>query len=625
LSPILKESARLDFLRQWTGVILVVAGLARAFLLVAHEPVMGYANQYDMHRTSACLGLFPAKESANPFAPTPDGPISVYRLGARTSGCYLSTEVAIVATTVAATRAVGADMSHFRLQWVGYARIAILFGTALLLAWLLRDHPWASLVHGLVVLLVLADPVVTLWFNTLYTEFAAIWALYAIVGAACVLAISERYGFVAWTLLIVGLVGLAFAREQFALLGPALVLAAWPWLWHRSDRMTIAVLVVAVGAGVASFAAVPRPDGVRKANRADAYLGLAAFASSPERGLAILGLPERCAPLVGGSWYRQRGEDLQTLCPEVFNLSSVSFTRFFSEEPRALARALAAGLAAVQSASPPYVGTLEGERGTKLKDLPAWAFSPIDAIASRLPASVFVALTLATFAAAPLALLVLVVMRRWRGDPLAPLMIAMLLGGTAIYTFATTVLGDGLSEASRHYLPGALATWILLIAALAGLPFLFMRWGQAPKEALLEGGVALVALAAAGYGCFAAMQWWESQPLALGVLDEPAGKKVSPAELKLRGWALDPQGVESVEVQAGASKVNAQYGIASDKDIGPLFPGYPDAARSRFSLDLNADALTLAGAPNPVTLVIRVKSRNGTMTEIDRRNLEFTP
>src|SRR5258708_20844423 len=201
--------------------------------------------------------------------------------------------------------------------------------------------------------------------------------MYGIMGGMGVLGGWERHGFVAGSLLVIALVVLAFSREQFALLAPALVAAAWPWLWHRSDRMTMGVFSVAVLACVVSFAALPRPDAVRKANRADTYLGLAAAASTPERGLAILGLPERCAPLVGASWYRQRGEDLQKGCPQVFTLSSVAFLNFVPDEPQALARELARGLPAVQSLSPAYVGTLEGDNRKLLRDLPPWAYSPL--------------------------------------------------------------------------------------------------------------------------------------------------------------------------------------------------------------------------------------------------------
>src|SRR5258708_40379647 len=78
-----QRGAGLDFLRQWVGVILVVAGLARAFVLVAHDPLVGYANQHDMHRTSACIGLFPVKESAVASAPPEPVTLSAVRPGTR--------------------------------------------------------------------------------------------------------------------------------------------------------------------------------------------------------------------------------------------------------------------------------------------------------------------------------------------------------------------------------------------------------------------------------------------------------------------------------------------------------------------------------------------------------------
>jgi hypothetical protein len=279
-----------------------------------------------------------------------------------------------------------------------------------------------------------------------------------------------------------------------------------------------------VVACVVSFVAIPRPDDVRRANRADTYLGvLAASASTPQRGLAILGLPDRCAPLVGTS-YRQRVEEYKA-CPEVFALSSTAFLQFLADEPQAFARAFAHALPKVKSVSPSYLGTVEGEHGTALRDLPLWAFSPLEAVAAVIPSTAFAIVSLAMFAIAPLGLLALGVMRRWRGDPLAPLLLAILLSGTAIYALLVTVLGDGLSEAARHYLPGALATYAALIAIVAGLPFLFARWKQAPREAFLELAIGAVAIATAGYACYTALQWWESQPRAAGVAAEPAPPK----------------------------------------------------------------------------------------------------
>jgi hypothetical protein len=36
---------------------LLALGLMRAMSLVAHEPVLGYGDQADMHRTADCVGL----------------------------------------------------------------------------------------------------------------------------------------------------------------------------------------------------------------------------------------------------------------------------------------------------------------------------------------------------------------------------------------------------------------------------------------------------------------------------------------------------------------------------------------------------------------------------------------
>jgi hypothetical protein len=618
-----------DFLKQWVGVILILLGLARAFLVVFQDPMAGYANQGDMHRTSACIGYFPAAEAAAQ-APTPQAPISHYATTSRTDGCYQSAEVGIAAVAVAIARATGANSSRVSLRYVGYVKLAVLFGTAFLLAWLLRDHPAASATHGLVVLLVLSDPVVTLWMNTLYTEFAAIWSLYAVMGAACVLALYDRFSILAWVLLILALIVLAVSREQFALLGPAMVLAAWPWLWHNSRQFTVVAIVVSLIAGFVGLFALPRPVAVTKANRTNTYLHLLMPASSgPERATATLGLPDTCAPLIGSTWQRQRGESIDKTCPQVYALSGFAFVRMASDEPQALARAAARTLPAVQGIGPTYLGALEGQRNKTLDELPWWGFSPLRVLDAAMPAPVFMAMTLLTFLLAPAGLVTLLVMRRYRGEPLAPLLLAMLLGGTAIYAFVTTFLGSGLEEAARHYLPGTLASYAALVMAIAGVAMLGMRWKEAPKESMLEiaAGGAMIGLAVVGMAM--AVHWVRGQAAGIGELEQPAGRHVPASGFALRGWALEPSGVEGVKIQVGSIEKAARIGEASPDNglrrVGSMFAGYPEAKSAGFAVDLGADELAKAGAPNPLTMRVFVQGRNGATTEIDRRNLEFGP
>jgi len=457
----------------------------------------GYANQGDMHRTSACTGIFPVDEKAAQ-APTPEAPTARFALGSHTDGCYQSAEVIIAATAAAIYRATGGDPAKFKLQWVGYVKLALLFGAAFVFAWLLRDHYAAGAMHGLVVLLVLCDPVVTLWMNTLYTDFSVIWSIYVVVMACCVLALYDRQSYLSWALLLVGLATLAISREQFALLPLAMALAAWPWLWHSSTRLTVVVAVVALLMGFVSLFVLPRPQEVRKISRTDTYLGLLVPASSsPERGLAILGLPESCAPLAGTQW-RTRKAEVEKGCPQVFALSSFAFMKFATDEPQALLRAKLRGFPAVHGIAPGNLGVIDGQKGRTIEDLPPWAFSPLKALDAMLPAPVFNAATLFTFLLAPAGLVTLIVLRRYRGDPLTPMMMGMFLGGIAIYAFATTIFGDGVNEAGRHYLVGTLAMYTVVIAGLGGLGTLAVRWKQTPREMKLEipVGVAMLVIVA---------------------------------------------------------------------------------------------------------------------------------
>ena len=609
--------------REWIGLVLVLLGLLRAGWLVAHDPVVGYGSLPDMARTSACIGLFPAVK--DPTAATPDAPIGLYETGGARSGlCYFSTEIAVDAAVIGIAKLVHKDSRAIHLQWIGYAKLVLLAATALLIAFALHRNPAASLLHGLVFLVVMTDPVATLWYDTLYTEFGTIWSLYAVVGAACVLAVTERARYAIWGLLVVGIVALALSREQYAILAPILVVAAAPWLWDRSAEMAVASFLLALAACLASYTLAPRPGFVTHANRADTYLGVVLPASSrPQRARALLALPDRCETMIGATWSVQRGENLQQACPELFQLSGVAFLRFADEEPEVITRSVARVVPAMQALTPASLGTLEGATHARASELPWWAFSPLDAAANRTPGKVFAVLVMMSMLAAPIAILAAIAWARpWRGESRAGLLAAILLGVTVVHGVLTTVFGGGLNEAARHFIPGALALTALVIATIAGIPGTVARWIEAPKARVFEIVASLAFALIAILSCAAALRWAEVQPLAIGALESPAGREATAAPLKLRGWALDPRGVESVQVELGKLKREAQIGEDSP-DLKAAYPGYPDRASARFSLEIGADDLAAAGAPEELPMRITVRSVGGAVTEIDRRRLDF--
>ena len=70
------------------------------------------------------------------------------------------------------------------------SRAVTLVAVALALGAMLRRQPAFALVHAVVFALVVRDPIVTLWLNTLYTEFAAI--LFAYASVVLLVAIGVR-------------------------------------------------------------------------------------------------------------------------------------------------------------------------------------------------------------------------------------------------------------------------------------------------------------------------------------------------------------------------------------------------------------------------------------------------
>jgi hypothetical protein len=370
---------------RWIGVILVVLALARAAALVAHDPVAAY----------------PGAEQPTPAC------------------CSWNAEGALAGVVSSIAHIGQPTLERFPLRALGFAKLALLFATALTVAALLMNRPAASIAHGLAVLLLLADPVVTLWANSLHREFLEIWAIYATICAACLLA-STDHSVVPWSLLFVAVIVLAFTRQHEAILGLALVAVAWSWLWHRSQRL-------AAAAGVLSL-----------------VLSVVAIAVLSHEGVLVRPDPD----------------------------------------PAALAKAIGA----MQHAGP------------KAPLLPAWDFSLVEMSTHAMPAAAFAALQVATFLLLPLALVTLLVLRRWRGDPLAPLLLAAALGAVATHAAVVAIFGGAPDPAAR-YLPAILAMYAAIIAALVGLPVLVRRWIGGWRDMPLELGVGAAMLGAGAYAC----------------------------------------------------------------------------------------------------------------------------
>ena len=156
-------------------VLLIALGTLRLAGVVLSEPMLGYANQYDMARTSACLDLWPdvpfaERSLAHQHAPLP-AYIDFHDEAAR---CFPSTTVAFAAAAKRALQTVGAlglvSLERYPLQAVGVVQGLALLAVVVAFCYAETPRPAARLAHCAVFALVLTDPANGMWLNTLYTE-----------------------------------------------------------------------------------------------------------------------------------------------------------------------------------------------------------------------------------------------------------------------------------------------------------------------------------------------------------------------------------------------------------------------------------------------------------------------
>lgn len=601
----------------WT---LFALGVLRLALVTWHEPMAGYANQYDTIRSSSCLGLWPDVPEAERTQAHPAAPIARHVRGAiDREGCYPSTTVALAATARAlhgGAHAAGLAGEAFDLRWLGSLLWLLFAGTGALVQWRLREQGGAAALHAAVFTLVVADPFNALWFNTLYTEGGALLGAYLGVAALALVAAHRRHARVAGVLLVLGTLALAASRVQHLLL-PLVLLALWGWLvqGQRTMRIALALAAVAWVAGLALALAIQsgRPT-LAQANRVDAVFGaLLPAADEPDAMAEALGLRRECGALVHVTWYLRRGHDIAAECPEALTLSLARIAGGLALSPGTTARAFARGVLLANGWRPSYVGEVAGGNYARLDAGPAGLNVSVADFVATLRYGQALAFWLVPLGAGVIGIIVLWRRRRDVAPPLAVLHVA--LAAIVKLTWISSVLGDGYSELARHLhlaANAALASWLLLLASL-----LVAIAGRNPRLVAARAGVLALGLFAA----LAVLGWARTQPLAFGALRTPADGRGDTPVLAVAGGVLDTSPVVRVEAVLDDGR-RLPLALAPDDALVSMFP-VADAGQARaFSgtIDLSA---TAPGTPVRVRFV--ATDARGGESEFDRRWLQRNP
>jgi hypothetical protein len=610
------------------ALLLLALGVWRIAVVVAASPMLGYANQFDMGRTSACFGLWPDLPEPARYEAHPQAPIARYVRGEqRPAECYRSTELAFVAAALAIAPRDGPV--HLRL--VGAVKGAVLILVALGLDAALKRRPAWALANAAVFAFVLADPMTTLWLNTLYTEFGALLGAYASIGLLPALVVREPQSAPPrWTLFgfVCSLTVLGMSRQQHLLLPAVLALPVLVSLWRTARGIALGLALGVLAIALAQ-ATIVRPTTITAANNVDVVLGAILPASRDQaRTAARLKLPERCLQSSGASWYETMGESLAATCPEALAMPRRALAAVAFAEPSTIVRAVLRGLPQLQDWRLGYLGSVEdrdfaGSDAVRVVAGPA-AISLAPAV-TALPGKAF-----AWVLGASLALLIAsagaTLLASIRGSPAPFALVIYALTATAWYAILTSILGDGYVEIPRHAQLAApnLAAALLIAAGalLAAMLTAGRRRADNAPDAPATLSIVVASLAIATIGYIALRGTIAATPLATGIVDRPKQNRVPDGAVEFVGWALDPRGVARVELVADGGEVyRAEYGRpyagARGEPLALYFPGYPDVALPGFAASLPPQALA-AGSLGVRTFVVNV---DGLHTEIDRRRL----
>lgn len=606
--------------------VLVVLGCLRLFAVVLHDPLLGYANQYDAIRTSACVGLYPALPVPARYEAFREAPVATYVVdGTQRTGCYPATGVLVVAVAKALAgighRLRLVPAGQYPLRAVGLVNAVLLVALVLSFVWLERARPWARLAHAAVFALVLADPVESFWMNSLYTESATTLSAYALVGVMGLRSTSKPSPR-AYAAFLLALAGFGLARQQnmpFAFV--PLVIVAASWLRAARLRWLVAVgALAAIAALQASWlAALPT---IRAANDHDFYLGavLPAVRDEP-RALARLGLPEACRDAIGSTWYVGMGAPPSTSCPEVEKLGRLEFLPLAAADPALPWRVLLRGLPEAQSPWQHQLGMIAGERLADFAHSGGVRALSVLGSFERIPLGAFLLVVAAVAAVVVVggALWVRSFYESAVDDGFLRCVLAC--GCLALYAPVSAIFGDGYVEVSRHaaLFHPCVATLALL---LVGRPFAVApRANGAVGWRAVVVGVALTAIFAVGLVAAA-----HRLPMARGVVDEPTSRRIDGPLYPLRGWALDPFGVARVLVRAYATLDSetpvATWSTTADlpkrgafgESLERFYPTYPASHAGGFAVDVPREVLQRAPCLRTVAA-----NRLGVATEIDRR------
>lgn len=439
----------------------------RMAVVVLAEPMIGFANNFDFARQSACVGLWENYGDRPKLRGHPDAPVPRLVFDGDRSAALCRPSVDNIFPYLAAH----AHRKHEAVDLREVGAWKAVFAMTAFAVILLQSMPaYARAALAVTLGLTLGDMDTLSYANTLYLEYSVIVSgILALAAVSCLVGQAKPVSWGGSLVAAAALAWLALSKQQYGVFAVCLAgFATWVLIRKWKHAAQGAILIACSVAAAVVFAEINAgPAGSMNAadaaNATDTFLGaVLPGAGKPQQALASLGLPQSCLSGIGETWYTP-GLQAHHPCPAALHLSRARLVPLFISQPTTFTIPVAHAISLTQSAA-----ATDPQRFERRSDENAWlvqlllAVSPSQILA-RLPPTAYrvaVAVAMAMSVVLTPALLMLSV-KRVVGSPVHAMygMSMATLGSVAVaYTVLSTVFGDGYQDAHRHaaLLPAAM-------------------------------------------------------------------------------------------------------------------------------------------------------------------------
>ncbi len=337
LRSIRRQRSTLNNVLNTLSVVLVLMTVLRMSVVVATNPITGYANNLDFFRQSSCVGVWENYPGKGKVSDNLAGPVNDLIFDGMTMSdwCLRSSDNFFpwMATRL---HKIG---DHVQLREVGAWKVVI---ATLLMLFCVAQPVGAGLRASIALAfyLVLGDLAVLTYFNTLYVDSSGIVLSLALTTLIVGISGARRAPNAVMFAALAGcILALGILKPQYSILTFFLGLAASLCIaicWQRKPQAA-ALLGITVLTPLLFIAVNASSTGVlvkmNRVNRADTILqAVLIHAPEPASALEWLGLPPACSAAIGKTGY-DLGIQQHTLCPEIDGVNRIRLLPLFLTQP----------------------------------------------------------------------------------------------------------------------------------------------------------------------------------------------------------------------------------------------------------------------------------------------------